>query len=186
MLRLHEIMYRACPILMAAPRPHASAHARHSIISPSSRLPAWRLGRVSLTRSAFVSIRRPCRAGPFLRKTVSGARRLFRGGACSQPESWPAARAGHCNRRSAALRPPRSACAPSGSRPGRSARRRSASRLEAVNGVPVRLAEVFKGLPGSRRAPAAGSQHHAPVGGGELSVLPQTWWMGVCGRNHEG
>src|ERR1035441_9075597 len=50
-----------------------------------------------------------------------------------------------------------------------------------VNGVPVGWAALFKGLPGSRRVPAAGSQHHAPVGGGELSILAQTWWRGVCG-----
>src|ERR1035441_9869237 len=54
-----------------------------------------------------------------------------------------------------------------------------------VNGVPVRLAEVFKGLSGSRRVPAAGSQHDAPVGGGELGVLARSCWRGVCGPNHE-
>jgi hypothetical protein len=31
-----------CPIVMAAPRTHASAHAPHSIISPSSRSSLWR------------------------------------------------------------------------------------------------------------------------------------------------
>ena len=80
----------------------------------------------------------------------------------------------HANRRSAEARLPRIACAPSGSRRGPSARRRSANRLKALNGAPVRLAEVFKGLSGSRRVPAAGSQHDAPVGSGELSVLAGT------------
>ena len=57
---------------------------------------------------------------------------------------------------------------------------------KSVQGIPVDLAKLLQGGTGDGRISLASSQHDAPVGGGELSVLPQTWWRGVCGRNHEG
>jgi hypothetical protein len=55
------------------------------------------------------------------------------------------------------------------------------------DGTPVSVSPSWSVISGpGRRVPAAGSQHDAPVGGGELGVLAWTWWRGVCGRNHEG
>src|ERR1039458_2467475 len=45
--------------------------------------------------------------------------------------------------------------------------------------LPLELLTPPLRSPAQWRVPAAGSQHDAPVDGGELRVLRQTWWRGV-------